>query len=59
VCLTHCTSDSQCRVEQGWECRELYYISSDFPGDFCLPDADHATPDPQYQGEMPNCDWPW
>jgi hypothetical protein len=59
VCISHCTSNSQCRAEDGWVCREMYYISNDFPGDFCMPDTDHATPDTDHQGEMPDCDWPW
>lgn len=59
VCLGHCAGNDQCRTAIGWECRDLYYIGDDFPGEFCLPDTDHAAPDTDYEGEMPDCNWPW
>lgn len=37
-CLAVCTSDSQCRTSEGYVCREMPYITSEYPDHrFCLP----------------------
>ena len=60
ICVAHCDSSSDCRQDEGWECRGMYYIPADFPGTFCLPDEDHKDVDTETQEpDDPNCPWPW
>ncbi|MCK9461998.1 MAG: hypothetical protein M0R80_20395 [Proteobacteria bacterium] len=60
ICLAHCDSNADCRLDEGWECRGLYYIPENFPGTFCLPDADHVEVDTEEQPlDDPHCPWPW
>jgi hypothetical protein len=59
ICLAHCDSNDDCRTDEGWECREIYYIPTDFPGTFCLPDALHKDLGPDQALDDPGCPWPW
>jgi len=58
VCIAHCDSHQDCRQEEGWECRPIYYIPDQFPGDFCLPDEEHVEPDTDGIMDL-DCPWPW
>jgi hypothetical protein len=59
VCINHCTDNSQCRTDENYECRPLWYLDSIYPGDYCLPDADHVEPPEGSVPTDPECDWPW
>jgi hypothetical protein len=59
ICLAHCDSNEDCRQDEGWECRELYYIPDNFPGTYCLPDSEHVAVDTDMPPDDPNCPWPW
>jgi hypothetical protein len=59
ICLAHCDSNEDCRTDEGWECRGIYYIPDQFPGTFCLPDAAHKDLAPDQPLDDPNCPWPW
>ena len=49
---------AQCREDEGYECREIYYIPDQFPGNFCLPTPDLVEPDTDNITEL-DCPWPW
>jgi hypothetical protein len=59
VCLAHCDSNEDCRTEDHYECRPIYYLDTVFEGNYCLPDVDHVEPDPTAPASDPECDWPW
>jgi len=59
ICLAHCDSHEDCRQSEGWECRQIWYMDpAIFPGTYCLPDAEHVTPDTDALDD-PQCPWPW
>ncbi len=58
VCLERCETDADCRTEDHYICHEgLYYMETVFTGKYCLPDADHATPESAAAAMV--CPWPW
>jgi hypothetical protein len=60
VCLAHCNSDTDCRQEEGYECRTIYYIPDDFPGNYCLPKEEFVEPDDADASiDEALCPWPW
>jgi hypothetical protein len=59
VCIERCRSNADCRGDDFWECRDMYYISMDFPDDYCLPDEAHNQPDPDKPAPELQCPWPW
>ncbi|MBW2533119.1 MAG: hypothetical protein JRI55_16635, partial [Deltaproteobacteria bacterium] len=59
ICLAHCSADEDCRQEEGWECREIYYIPDQFPGNYCMPNPDIVEPDTDDPGAEVSCPWPW
>jgi hypothetical protein len=62
VCAATCTSDAQCRVEEGYACRPLNEVTDNLVPDtqtYCLPDEEHQTPDPNDPEYDIQCDWPW
>ena len=59
ICVAQCETDADCRQDEAYECRELYYIPEEFPRKYCLPNEDHLTPDPAYADEEVVCPWPW
>jgi len=59
ICIAHCDSSSDCRQDEGWECRGMYNIPDQFPGTYCLPDQDHVDVDTDKPQDDPNCPWPW
>ncbi len=59
VCIHHCESDDNCRQDEGYECRPIYYLSEVFPGNFCLPDEEHVEPDTDSPPQELDCPWPW
>ena len=60
VCLAHCHSDTDCRQDEGYECRPIYFIPDDFPGNYCLPREEFVEPDDQDASiEEALCPWPW
>ena len=59
ICLERCETDDDCRTEDHYVCHEgLYYMETIFAGKYCLPDSEHATPDPSVTQET-ICPWPW
>lgn len=58
VCVAHCGSDEDCRQEEGYVCRPIYYIPEVFPGNYCLPTPDLVEPDTDNTEEL-ECPWPW
>jgi len=64
ICVAHCDAHEDCRQSEGWECRPMWYVETDlFPGTYCLPDAEHVTPDTDIpippEDDDPLCPWPW
>jgi hypothetical protein len=61
ICAAKCTSDDQCRQEEGYACRSLEDVTPALPlqQKFCLPDAAHQTPDPNDPEHDIQCDWTW
>ena len=61
VCAATCTSDEQCRTEDGYACRPLSEVTATMPDDrtYCLPDEEHQTPPPNEPEYDIQCDWPW
>ena len=59
VCLARCQTDADCRQNENYECRPIYYLDSRFKGNYCLPDQDHVTPEEGAIQSDPHCDWPW
>jgi hypothetical protein len=59
ICASNCTSSDQCRTDEGWECRGLWYMESYFPDDYCMPDSDHVEPDTESPSPETQCPWPW
>ena len=58
ICLAHCSEDADYREEEGYECREIYYIPDQFPGKYCMPTPDIVEPDTDETGDL-DCPWPW
>ncbi len=60
VCLAHCNSDADCRQDEGYECRPIYYIPDQFKGDYCLPAEEFVEPtEPDAGVDDALCPWPW
>jgi hypothetical protein len=61
ICLATCDSNSDCRTDEGWECRGIYYlVDPQFDGrTYCLPDSQHVDLDPDQPLDDPNCPWQW
>ncbi|MDJ0761642.1 MAG: hypothetical protein QNJ97_01530 [Myxococcota bacterium] len=60
ICAATCQSDDQCRTTDGYTCTQLPYLdASQFPYNYCLPDADHIDPVEGDEASDPKCDWPW
>jgi hypothetical protein len=58
VCLERCETDADCRTEDFYVCHEgLYYMETIFTGKYCLPDANHVTPESAATAMV--CPWPW
>ncbi|MBN2802006.1 MAG: hypothetical protein JXR91_02810 [Deltaproteobacteria bacterium] len=58
VCLARCKTDADCRTDDNYECRSIYYLDSVLTDKYCMPDEAHMTPDPSDTNEM-TCPWPW
>ena len=59
ICLERCETDADCRTEDHYICHEgLYYMADTFSGKYCLPDADHITPETN-DSQITTCPWPW
>ena len=60
ICLSRCASDADCRQDGGFcECRSIYYIPDQFPGNYCLPKPEYSEPSPEDAQTDPDCPWPW
>jgi hypothetical protein len=60
ICLAHCDSNEDCRTDEGWECRGIYYLEDPLiTGTFCLPDQAHVEVDTDQPLDDPHCQWPW
>jgi len=60
ICIAGCDASSDCRQDEGWECRPMWYLVDPlFPGNYCLPDPLHVAPDTDSPPDDPQCPWPW
>ena len=58
ICIMHCNSDADCRTEDGYICREIYYVPDDFPGTYCVPKPELSKPSKDDHLDV-DCPWPW
>jgi hypothetical protein len=58
VCLARCNTDADCRVEDNYECRTIYYLDGILLDTYCLPDEEHSIPESTVL-DFPSCPWPW
>ena len=58
ICMARCNTDADCRTEDHYECRSIYYLNQVLPDNYCMVDEEHMNPEPG-DGEDITCPWPW